>query len=106
MIHQRTQIILVVFICLFLPMDVFALDMGQEDKQKHFAVSNAIAGPAYLTMRSKNFSKVHSVALTLALTLLVGQAKEMQDARYDYNDMGANAIGALSGIVLPLHFSF
>ncbi len=103
---KRCQILCVFIFCLFSSGTVFAFDMSSDDKQRHFAVSNAIAGPTYLTMRSQKYSKLQSAVMAIAVTMAVGHAKENQDRRYDVGDMGANAVGAMSGIMLPLHISF
>ena len=98
--------LLIIFILIGHLTTVQAFDMGQEDKQKHMALSGAIAMPAYMTLRANKYSRLESGAIAFAITLLIGHAKETNDRRYDDRDMGANALGAAGGIMIPLSFNF
>jgi hypothetical protein len=86
---------------------VWALDMSEDDKQKHYVASASIAAPIYVVMREQNgWKRWQASLLALGVTLFVGHMKETYDPTYDMEDMGANALGAGTGIMLPIVFNF
>ena len=76
--------------------------LGQsEDKIMHTVTCMGISTATYTYLRYKKQTKIKSRLISFASTMAIGTLKEVIDSRtinnkFDWEDMGANAIGALS----------
>ena len=70
----------------------------EEDKQFHigFSVFTGIAGNAF-AHQQLGWTKQEAWWAGLATALLVGAVKEITDDKFDWRDMGADAIGGTIG---------
>ncbi len=76
--------------------------LGQsEDKIMHTVTCKGISVATYTYLRNKKQSEFKSRFISFATTMAIGTLKEVVDDNainnnFDWNDMGANALGALS----------
>lgn len=77
---------------------------AERDKDLHFGVSAGISAASYLALREGGADRTESAAGSLFLTLLIGAVKESLDPVFDRQDMEANLLGAVSGILLTITF--
>ena len=84
-----------------------AVDFLQADKKKHFAASFAISAGTYVIARYY-YERTwwESAFYGLGMSLTVGALAEAIDETWDPEDMQANALGATSGLIIPLAFEF
>ena len=96
--------LLILSIILFSHNGAMALE---KDKQLHLGLSTVISGVTYgLLTREYSVPQGKAYVGAVALTLLVGHVKELQDEKYDKNDMIANSAGALLGPALFIMWEF
>ena len=81
----------------------FEANAIDRDKKQHFGYSAAISLSAYAGLRQSGYSKVGSYWSAVALTTLVGVAKEATEAEFSSADMRYNVGGAM---VAPLLFVY
>lgn len=93
--------LLIIFYVSFISFTGNALDLGQEDKQKHVGASAILNTTVYTTIRvTSKVSKTRAFLISSLITLAVGGAKELTDVKADREDMQANIIGIL--LTLPI----
>lgn len=78
----------------------------QNDKQKHFAVSATIA--TLTAGMAKNYGLTTNQAILVGFTtsLLAGIAKEVNDDKFDNNDLLADTIGSGLGAIASAQFTW
>lgn len=78
----------------------------EDDKRLHAEVSAVTSLMVYSTFRYYEVDRLTSCVLAFSLTMAIGHIKESTDPFYDKDDMRANGIGAITGILIPLSFGF
>lgn len=82
----------------------------QDDKQKHIVGSMAISGTATGIARHYGCTPMESFLIGVGTAMIVGIAKEEWDGQgygtKDYNDLKADAIGAIGGSLISAQFSW
>ena len=66
------------------------------DKKKHFAAAGAISAATYLAMRKQGISRGRAYGGGIAAAMLVGVLKEIIDPKFDWKDVGYDALGAVT----------
>jgi len=66
------------------------------DKKKHFAAAGAISAATYLAMRQQGISRGRAYGGGIAAAMLVGVLKEIIDPKFDWKDVGYDALGAVT----------
>lgn len=69
----------------------------QTDKREHFAATAAISGSTYVLLRTQKYNRWESLVTSVALSLIIGTAKEVYDRSVDPDDIRADSIGATIG---------
>ena len=70
---------------------VHAVDL---DKKKHFAAAGAISAATYVLMRNQRISRGRAYGGGIAAAMLVGVLKEIIGPKFDWEDVGYDALGA------------
>lgn len=90
---------------------ILGVDLHENDKQKHFAISSmfAITSNQYLYHNTK-FSFIKRVGYSIFLANIPGLAKEFSDStqknnKFDTQDIQANLLGSLLGVGLSEGFN-
>ena len=93
---------------------IFALDLTQNDKQKHIvatAVISALSDEIYCHYYRSKYnlapSKTKRYLVSISSGIIAGFLKEMydksqKDNRFDYKDLQADIIGSILGSVLKI----
>ncbi len=96
----------IVLVILIFSSQVSAVDFTEHDKRQHFGVSGAISFASYKILRYNGMNKVDSAVGAFLGTLIVGALKEASDDYVDREDLKADAIGAVSGILFSWGVEF
>ena len=72
---------------------VHAVDL---DKKKHFAAAGAISAATYVLMRNQGLSRGEAYGGGVAAGLIVGILKEIIGPKFDWEDVGYDALGAVT----------
>jgi glycopeptide antibiotics resistance protein len=91
-----------IFLLVLIPFQTNAFFYEQEDKNLHVGTSLALTFvfTSTLLLTYPKMSSRKAALLGAATTLLLGLAKEsFYDDKFDWEDMGANAIGASMGTI-------
>lgn len=97
---MRKIIILNLFSLLFASI-VYAEDIGI-DKYYHVGASSMIGFTSGLVMSNmvvKDLPFWQRLTINTSVALIPGTVKELHDDKFDWQDMGANLIGALVGVL-------
>ena len=100
---------LIIVVCLSLVS--FALDLDESDKQKHFAISSILAiGTNQYLYHKTDLSTNERIGYSLLLSNIPGVLKELHDDKksnnkFDIEDIKANFLGSILGVVLSESFS-
>ena len=82
---------------------ITTIGYGQQDKQKHFAAGAVISGAVYyFTTEIAGGNANNAFWASWVVGTWVGMAKEAYDPRWDWGDLGATSLGAVS-VSIPLN---
>ncbi|MDY8135519.1 hypothetical protein [Aquimarina sp. 2201CG5-10] len=114
---KRILFVITLMICInAIGQDITSTDFWEKDKIKHSIVSFGISTATYtylsLNKKHKKLPELHKRLISLSTTILLGGLKEIMDSSSSnsvasWEDMGANAVGALAfqvTISIPLSF--
>lgn len=86
---------------------VFAVDLNQDDKNKHAGLAYNLTAISNHSMQQMGFSKIQSAFLAGGTVMLAGLVKESaMDKHIDRQDIEANFYGAALGMIIPLRIEF
>ena len=83
-----------------------AVTLDDRDKQLHAALSMGLTLGTYGIVRNAGYGKWTSLATAATTAAIIGVIKEISDKPSDPNDLQANGVGIISGVVVAFAFSF
>ncbi len=72
-------------------------EFWSKDRQAHAGISAALSAAGYVTSRHLGLSPWDSLITSFSTVVFIGAAKEVFDKDMELEDLGADAIGAISG---------
>ena len=107
-----------IFVTLLFLSHIFALDLTQQDKQKHIvataaisALSDAIYCNYYQNRYNTAPSKTKRYLVSVSSGIIAGVLKEMYDksqknGRFDHKDLQADILGSILGSILKIEIKW
>ncbi len=98
---------IIIFLILITSTTAFSeeqMDWNAPDKKKHMEIS-AVIGGALETARLNHSSKLNEIHI-FALAMLPGLAKEATDPTWSNNDIKADAVGVMLGIITAKYLTW
>ena len=99
--------LMIFIIFIVFSVNTYAFDYKEPDKQKHMGVTAVVSLSTYLAFRQNNMTKLQAATLSFLLSMTIAHLKEDYiDEEYNREDMEANAVGSVIGVMIPIVFTF